>query len=465
MALRTLPNSVVSEASRTAMVDALTAADVDRLKRYQGYLDFYNGKQWERRRPGRASLVLNYCRAVVDKVVSYLLGDGVNFAVAERDGIPAGAAALAEKLIYRVYDDSNLEAVDGQAATNGGVLGDTVFKVFWDETRGLPRVVSVDPMRFFCSWAEDDLSTLLKAHQIYTLSPEVAADRFGGAFPAGKVPVVETWTNASFEVWALGRKIIGQANPYGFIPFVHIPNSRPANEFWGISDLRDLIPLNRELNERFSDMADVIRFHSDPPVVFKGVNEHTELGVGPGTVWDIPADADVVLLEWRGQQPAAFEHIDRVMRAFHDVAETPKTAFGETGRIQSGVALEVELQSLIHKTLRKRAWWSAGLRARNSMILRIGELMGLGKFAPYRSRVVWAPLLPTDAEVDVRNNVALVEAGLRSKAAAMDRLGEESPEDELARIAGERGDEKEMGARSAGRGSRGRAPARKAGAP
>lgn len=185
--------------------------------------------------------------------------------------------------------------------------------------------------------------------------------------------MVETWTATALEVAVGDRQVVSQANPYGFIPFVHIPNTRPANEFWGVSDVKDLIPLNRELNERFSDMADVIRFHADPPVVFKGVAEHTELAVGPGTVWDIPADADVFLLECRGQQPAAFEHIDRVMRALHDVAETPKTAFGETGRVQSGVALEMELQSLIQKTLRKRALLGAGLRRRNAMILRIGE--------------------------------------------------------------------------------------------
>ena len=239
--------------------------------------------------------------------------------------------------------------------------------------------------------------------------------------------------------------MVRRANPYGFIPFVHIPNSRPANEYWGVSDLKDVIPLNRELNERMSDMADVIRFHADPPILFKGVMEHSNLAVGPGTVWDIPEGAEVELLEWRGQAPAVQEHIERVMRALHDVAETPKSAFGDSGRLLSGVALEIELQPLIQKTLRKRVWWSAGLRRRNRYILQIAEQKGLGSFAPYRSKVLWPPLLPTDNDAEVRNNVALVEAGLRSRRSAMDRLGEESPETELQLIgvearAVERGD-------------------------
>jgi len=135
-------------------------------------------------------------------------------------------------------------------------------------------------------------------------------------------------TDGEFVLLVGDLEMVRGANPYGFIPFVHIPNVRPANEFWGVSDLRDVIPLNRELNERMSDMADVIRFHSDPPVIFKGVMEHSSLPVGPGTVWDLPEGAEVELLEWRGQTPAVQEHVERVMRALHDVAETPKTAFG-----------------------------------------------------------------------------------------------------------------------------------------
>ncbi|HEX2922398.1 MAG TPA: phage portal protein [Chloroflexota bacterium] len=433
----TLPRAANAAPELRSAADRLTLADQVRLKRYQEYLDWYNGKQWPRKRVGRANLVLNYCRAIVDKGVSYLLGQGVGFDVEAKGGVRKADAKRSEEMVYRVYEDSELEAVDIQAATNAAILGDAVYKVYWDAKRGLPRVINQDPMRFFAVWAEDDLSTLTKAHCIYPLSAEEAGRRWGREFRGGRVGVLESWTESSMEVIAGDVQVVKQANPYGFVPFVHIPNSRPANEFWGVSDLKDLIPLNQELNERFSDFADVIHFHSDPPIVFKGVSEHSSLAVGPGTVWDIPSDADVILLEWRGQQPAVFEHVDRVMRALHDVAETPKTAFGETGRLQSGVALEIELQSLIQKTMRKRAWWSGGLRRRNAMVLKIAERMGLGKFAPYRSRVLWPSLMPADQAVEVNNQVKLVEAGLRSRARAMDLLGEESPEEEIARISSE----------------------------
>ena len=58
-----------------------------------------------------------------------------------------------------------------------------------------------------------------------------------------------------------------------------MPNLPAANEVWGVSDLRDLANLNRAYNERLSDQSDTIRYHADPPVVFKGVRDHTDLAV------------------------------------------------------------------------------------------------------------------------------------------------------------------------------------------
>jgi hypothetical protein len=46
----------------------------------------------------------------------------------------------------------------------------------------------------------------------------------------------------------------------------HVPNLQPATQFWGASDLVDVIPLNRELDEPVSDQVDTIRYHADPPV-------------------------------------------------------------------------------------------------------------------------------------------------------------------------------------------------------
>src|SRR5688572_21418485 len=116
MGLRLLSNGRISG---DTLGDALHTRDSERLRRYREYLDFYEGKHWLRPRNGRSSLTLNYARAVVDKGVSYLLGRGLNFAVGEGEcGRDPETARKAEHLLYEVYQDNDLDAVDLAAALN-----------------------------------------------------------------------------------------------------------------------------------------------------------------------------------------------------------------------------------------------------------------------------------------------------------------------------------------------------------
>ena len=119
---------------------------------------------------------------------------------------------------------------------------------------------------------------------------------------------------------------------------------------------------------------------------------------------------DVKLLEWQGQSVAVQDHINQVLRALYETAETPRTAFGDSGRLLSGVALETELRPLIQKTLRKRILWAAALRRRARLIWQVAECMGLaapGAFAGLCPRIVWPSMMPQDDAQEVRNNVAL----------------------------------------------------------
>lgn len=468
-----------------------------RLRRYRQYQDFYEGRHFERARNGRSNLVLNYARAVVDKGIAYLLGRGIGFGVVplreasardrrraaedvgdtgRRSGAPSFVeadirAAQLEQVLYDVAWDNDVEGVDLQVAQNAAVLGDGVYKVLWEPASRRIRILSVDPRTFFGTWAGDDASTLRRVEAVYCLGAEdLALGGYGlsaGEAEAlcggdGTAEVVERWTTTELEVVVARTTTRRVANPYGFIPFVHVPNLPLANEPWGQSDLVDVIPINREIDERVSDQADVIRFHADPPIVFRGVTDHADLAVGPGTVWDIPSDADVKLLEWHGQPIAVGDHIERLYRTLYEVSETPRSAFGDSGRLLSGVALETELRPIVQRTLRKRAWWTRALRRRSALVLELarqfgghgaasgsaggagggaggGSVGGAGGGAErHQIRVLWPPMLPRDDVTEVQNQVRLVAAGLRSHRSAMDALGTESPEEELARVQADR---------------------------
>jgi hypothetical protein len=176
--------------------------------------------------------------------------------------------------------------------------------------------------------------------------------------------------------------------------------------------------------------------------VFKGVADHSDLTVGPGTVWDIPSDADVSLLEWKGQGIEVDSHLDRLLRSLFEVTETPRTAFGDADGLLTGVALEIQLRPLIQKTLRRRLFWDRALRQRSALVLRLVEQYQPGGIAggaaSYAVHVVWPPMLPKDDAIEVQNETKLVEAGLRSHRTAMDALGTENPEEELVRVVEDR---------------------------
>ena len=75
-------------------------------------------------------------------------------------------------------------------------------------------------------------------------------------------------------------------------------------------------------------------------------------------------------------------------------------------------------------------------------MLALARQFGVGRLGQgvedHRIRVLWPPMLPKDDVTEVQNQVRLVTAGLRSHRSAMDALGTESPEEELARVQADR---------------------------
>ena len=127
------------------------------------------------------------------------------------------------------------------------------------------------------------------------------------------------------------------------------------------------------------------------------------------------------------------DYIDLLYRTIHDLTETPRSSFGDNSRSLSGVALEMELHPLLQKVRRKRLIRTAAYRRRNELILRLLEQKTGVSYAPYRTQLVWGPVLPQDRSRLVADEVASVQAGLRSRRGAMTALGIETPDAEFER--------------------------------
>ena len=426
----------------------LGSADEARFAAYADALDFFEGRQWvERARRGEPErLVFNYARALLRKTASYVFPAPVAFAVAAPgEGAAArDAANRAERRLVALRDALDLVRLDLALCVDSAVLGDAAMKITWDAARGSPRVVAVDPGTLVARWAPDDPRAVEEVIQGYGLTGARIGRTFGMPLPdleADRVyPVIERWTPERWRVLVAGQPLLDVANPYGWIPYVVVANDPRPLAFWGSSDLDDLMDVCRELNRRMSVLARVLELSGAPIAVLENVDGSEGIRVGPGAKWELPEGSRAYLLDLLqgGGAEMHIRYIDLLYRMLHDLSETPRTAFGDSGRDLSGAALEVEIQPLVQKVNRKRRTWDGAYAARNAMLLDLLERFGGEDFAGARqTSAIWPPILPSDIDSAVRNAVSLVGSGIRSRRSAMASLGEPDPDAELRRIAEE----------------------------
>lgn len=416
----------------------LARADSDRMRRYREHLEFYQGRQWlepQRRRDRR--LTFNYAKTVIEKTASYTMS-GLSFAADPEDGgaEAESRARRAEAALREVYEANALDQLDFDNEIDCSVLGDAAYKVTWDAAAKTVRVTAPDVQGLFVTWAGDDPSRVLSVASRYTLAHDEAVALYGAVAPRRQEhTVVEAWTDETFDIWLDDALVSQEANPYGFIPFVVYPNVREPKQFWGVSDLANLKEPLRELNRAMSQLSLILELSGNPIAVLENVTDAEDIAVQPGAVWEIPEKARAYLLDLLqgGGVGLHVDYANLVLRALHDLAEVPRSAFGETRHALSGVALQMELDPLLKKVQRKRLIRGAAFRRRNEMILRILEQQTGESFAPYRSRVIWGAVLPQDRSRLAADEARLVAAGIHSRRTAAGLLDVTDPDAEWQR--------------------------------
>ncbi|MEX2237720.1 MAG: phage portal protein [Dehalococcoidia bacterium] len=405
--------------------DQLKRLDGDRRRRYAANLAFYQGDQWENRER-RRRLTINYTRAMIDKLTSYLMGR-LQFAV-PADSAPTKARA-AEQALVAVYEDNSLAQLDFDTEIDCAVLGDAAYRVVWDS--GAERVVVTAPdVQSIFAWpAGQDFNHLLRVAHQYPLEGPA-----GEPVSGRRLTVTEDWTPETYTRWLGGEVAVSGPNPYGFIPYVIYPNIRRPKDFWGESDIEQLREAQRELNRAMSQLSRILEVSGNPIAALEGVLESKDIAVEPGQIWTMPENSRAYLVDLLAGNGVGLhiEYLDKVYRALHDLAEMPRTAFGDnSGRVTSGAALQIELDPLIKKVERKRLIRSSAYRRRNELILRLLSHFTGVDHAPYRADVVWPSVLPSDRQQLVRDERDLVAAGLHSRRSAANALGVEDPDGEF----------------------------------
>src|SRR4030043_246548 len=442
-------------------LSSLSQLDRNRFAAYKSNLDFYNGEQWAERSKNR-QLVFNYAKIAIDKLTSYLT-EGLNFACEPVENQKLNTknqndiARKAEQVIYEVYQQNNLQELDYETEVDAASLGDGCYKVTWDAVEKRIRPTSPDVNGIYAWWLGDDLSKVWRVASRYQLTKDELELLYQKKTDKKAVTITEAWTAKQFTLYMDSETLEDKPNPYGFIPFVIFPNLRQPKHFWGTSDIPQLRQAQRELNRALSQLSRILEVSGNPIAVLEGVESAEEIKVAPGQVWTIPEESKAYLLDLLagGATRLHVDYIDMIYRCLHDISESPRAAYGGIERELSGVALEVELQSLLQKVRRKRTIRTVAYIRRCQMILALHKQFTRQDLTGVNLRIIWGAVLPQDRARLAQNEQLLVQSGIHSRRTAMDELGIRDPEAELARWLEERKKILEMNQQYRARSTRG----------
>lgn len=430
-----------------AWVQSLEQDRANRLRRYALYWDFYLGKHWRSADYGGYPeyetdplLVFNYCRRIVSKTASWLFSKGVEFvALKEYEALIP--------LINDTWETNKKNKFLMNAAIMGGVTGDVWVKVVYDTSWN-----SLHPIRLILVDSAI-IEPVLNPHDMEDVQAVVISYPYYDETKDAVVDYSETITKEEIRIDDDG-KITVEPNPYGFINVVHWQNLNIPGDFWGMSDLADIIPINEELNRKSTDISDIINYHSEPVTCIFGA-KMKQIVQGANKTWSgFPKDARVENLQLNSDLKASNSYMERIKESLHEISGVPSGSLNTMGGISnaSGIGLHIQFLPLIEKTLDKQITYGEGIKDVNDMIIRIAEMydnsemysidwnsLGDRKFNCIDT--VFEMPLPKDRLIEMQLIREELSLGLESRKGAMERLKKRDIEEKLEEIDRERADD------------------------
>jgi hypothetical protein len=319
---------------------------------------------------------------------------------------------------------------------------------------GRVRILPLNSSYCFPEWHPHDRKRMIRFKLKY---------RFWGTTLEGTRQVftyTELLTENQIEEYVNDSLIDSRPNPLGEIPIVHISNLPVAGSPWGMSDIQDIVMLNREYNEKANDISDIINYHAAPVTVITGARA-SNLEMGAKQTWSIPnKDAKITNLLFDPQGiEAAIKFLEVLKRAMHEMTGVPVTALGEEQAISntSGVALAIQYQPLMNRFQLKKTQYGEGFAEVNRLALktlymkepetlmwdptmdpplREDQLPQLDPADPvsYENVCQFQPPLPVDQLVKLNELQVKMALGLESKRGALEELGEEFVDEKLQEL-------------------------------
>ena len=384
-----VPYMRISDPTKLSGYASLSPLEQNRIRRIDEAQRFYLGQQWNvARESGEPLVTMNYVRKLVDKSVEFLVAKG--FTV----NVPPPLSQVTLPFLTEVWKKNRQQEFGWKAAQTGAISGDVFVLVTFVEpdamerrlypyAKGRIRVQLLASEQVFPTWDPLDHDKLLSVRidTLYQSEPR-AANLPSQDVSSNNGLLTKRFTQIITPEYIVeqlhGQAPVTSRNILGEIPLVHWQNIPMAGEYYGLSDVMDLIDLQREFNEKSTDISDTINYHGNPVTVMTGAKAK-QLERGSRQLWSgLPADAKVFNLALNGELVASNEYRRSVKESMLELSDVPESSLGRTQPISntSAAALNTQFEPIIKKTLKKRATAEPGIERINYFILRIAQVMG-----------------------------------------------------------------------------------------
>lgn len=311
----------------------------------------------------------------------------------------------------------------------------------------------------------------------YTPMPEESQNMTSTLRLRRRIPVFEVWTNDSYLLRVGGIDIFNGDNPFkwttttndGFIPFVVIENIHNDGEQTGASDLTQSRALNEQLNYLLSRKQYIVGRWLQPTLVWEGAPQNyldiLTSTIGGGGAIPTRLGSRLYFLAYDHTNASVTELEATLRTSILETAGLNEIAYQGTvhGYVNSGPSVNAQYQPVTALLKKKQETWRLGIALLFSMLLELqenigdSEALGLtvvnstvnskngsdgdvvqlsGKdIAGLREvDIVWPGLLPKDDAAAAQLEFQKAQQGLQSIYTTLEKLGEEYPDDEIARI-------------------------------
>lgn len=298
--------------------------------------------------------------------------------------------------LEEVWDYNERKKFNYDTGTMGGVTGDAFILTTYEQpteqsrranpnSRGEIRIQLLGSEQCYPSWDPIDTRVLtsMRIETLYyddrnQLSQTDAQDK---ANHVGRQLYVKRFTqiitpSVIIEQYE-GAQPIHRDNVLGEIPIVHIRNLPIPREYYGLADLDGLVDLQRELNEKSTDVSDIIAYQAAPVTVITGAKAG-QLERGARMIWSgLPEGATVKNLSLESDLGASYSYLGYIKQALLELGETPAVML-ETPPVSntSGAALAMQYAPILDKTARKQPQYERGYEEINYFVLRIATVLG-----------------------------------------------------------------------------------------